>query len=70
MSQPLETLSADSPKACIEALLLVSPDPLPATAVARVVGITPGEAVEALSDLSAEYQDAGRGIQLRQVAGG
>lgn len=70
MSQPLETLSADSPKACIEALLLVSPDPLPATAVARVVGITPGEAVEALADLSAEYQDAGRGIQLRQVAGG
>ena len=38
--------------------------------MAKVLGIAPGEAVEALADLSAEYQDANRGIQLRQVAGG
>ncbi|MEY8436417.1 SMC-Scp complex subunit ScpB [Atopobiaceae bacterium 24-176] len=70
MNENLDRLPADSQKGCVEALLLVSSDPLPATTVAKVLGITPGEAVEALSDLSAEYQDANRGIQLRQVAGG
>ena len=70
MNETLDRLPADSQKGCIEALLLVSSDPLPATTVAKVLGIAPGEAVEALADLSAEYQDANRGIQLRQVAGG
>ena len=70
MTQELSALPSDSLKGCIEALLLVSVDPLPATTVSRILGITPGEAVSALADLSAEYQDANRGFQLRQVAGG
>lgn len=70
MTEELSALSDDSLKGCIEALLLVSVDPLPATTVSRILGITPGEAVSALADLSAEYQDANRGFQLRQVAGG
>lgn len=66
----LDRLQPGSVKAALEALLLVSTDPVPATDLAKVLGVTPGEAVEALSDLSAEYEDAGRGFQLRQVAGG
>ncbi|MDJ1121437.1 SMC-Scp complex subunit ScpB [Olsenella sp. YH-ols2217] len=66
----LDRLPAGSVKAALEALLLVSSDPVPATELAKALGIAPGEAVEALSDLSAEYEDAGRGFQLRQVAGG
>lgn len=66
----LDRLPAGSVKAALEALLLVSSDPVPATDLAKALGIAPGEAVEALSDLSAEYEDAGRGFQLRQVAGG
>ena len=54
MTEELSALSDDSLKGCIEALLLVSVDPLPATTVSRILGITPGEAVSALADLSAE----------------
>lgn len=66
----LEQLEPDSIKGAIEALLLVSNDPVSAIELARVIGIAPGEAVEALADLSAEYSDANRGFQLREVAGG
>ena len=68
--QELEHLSSGSTKAALEALLLVSTDAVPATDLARALGITPGEASESLADLSAEYSDANRGFQLREVAGG
>jgi segregation and condensation protein B len=54
----------------LEAMLLVCSDPVPATSLAQVLEVTPGEVVEALCDLSAEYADANRGFQLREVAGG
>lgn len=66
----LEYLSRSSTKAALEALLLVSADAVPATDLARALGIAPGEASELLADLSAEYADANRGFQLREVAGG
>lgn len=66
----LEDLSRSSTKAALEALLLVSADAVPATDLARALGIAPGEASELLADLSAEYADANRGFQLREVAGG
>lgn len=66
----LDQLERGSLKGAIEAMLLVSTDPTPATDFARVLDATPGEVVEALSDLSAEYADKGRGIALREVAGG
>jgi segregation and condensation protein B len=70
MSEALDRLEDGSVKGAVEALLLVACDPVPATEVAKVLGIAPGEAAEALADLAAEYADANRGIQLREVAGG
>ena len=66
----LDRLEPDSLKGLLEALLLVSDDAVPATELARAAGATPGETAAALAELSAEYADANRGIQLREVAGG
>lgn len=70
MSEALDRLEDGSVKGAVEALLLVACDPVPATEVAKVLGIAPGEAAETLAGLAAEYADANRGIQLREVAGG
>ena len=51
-------------------MLLVSGDPVPAGDLAKVLGTTPGEVAAQLAELAAEYADAGRGFQLREVAGG
>ena len=66
----LEHLDSDSLKAALESLLLVSSDAVPATEFAKALGVAPGEAAAALADLAAEYSDANRGFQLREVAGG
>ncbi len=66
----LEMLDNNSLKGALEALLLVSSDPVPAAAFARILNVTPSEASEALVDLSREYREGERGIQLREVAGG
>lgn len=66
----LEHLDSDSLKAALESLLLVSSDAVPATEFAKALGVAPGEAAAALVDLAAEYSDANRGFQLREVAGG
>ncbi len=59
-----------SVKGATEAILLVSSDPLSAVDLAKILGIQPGEAAGVLAELSAEYADANRGFQLREVAGG
>ncbi len=66
----LEHLSSNSLRSTIEALLLVSSDPVPATDLSTLLGVSPGDVAEELSALAAEYADANRGIQLREVAGG
>ena len=68
--QELEHLDTDSLKGMLEAMLLVSDDSVPATDFAKVLGVAPGEVASALAELSAEYADANRGFQLREVAGG
>jgi segregation and condensation protein B len=68
--ETLETLPPDSLKGVLEALLLVSGDPVPATSLSSVLGVAPGEVASALAELAAEYSDANRGFQLREVAGG
>lgn len=68
--QDLEHLDHDSLKGALEALLLVSTDAVPATELSKVLGVAPSEAAGALADLAAEYSDANRGFQLREVAGG
>ncbi len=66
----LQPLDASSLKGALEALLLVSSDPVSATALASVLEIAPGEAASLLAELKVEYEEANRGFQLREVAGG
>jgi len=68
--EELEHLDTDSLRGMLEAMLLVSDDSVPATDFAKVLGVAPGEVASALAELSAEYADANRGFQLREVAGG
>ena len=65
-----DRLPPDSLRATLEALLLVSSDPVPATDLSTLLGISPGDVADELAALAAEYADANRGIQLREVAGG
>lgn len=66
----LESLNPLSPKGALEALLLVSSDPVSASTLAQAIDIAPGEAASLLAELQVEYEEANRGFQLREVAGG
>ena len=66
----LDRLGYDDLKGALEALLLVSSEPVSALDLAKTLDASPGDVSEALADLSAEYADANRGFQLREVAGG
>ena len=56
--------------AALEAVLLVTDEPVPAVTLAQVVERPTGEVEAVLERLAEEYHDAGRGFELRQVAGG
>jgi segregation and condensation protein B len=64
--------AADSPSlsAVLEAILLVTDEPVPAMTLAQVVERPTGEVEAALGALAGEYESQGRGFELRQVAGG
>lgn len=66
----LDSQDPNSLKGALEAMLLCSSDPVSATDLADVLGVAPGEVASALAELAAEYADANRGFQLREVAGG
>jgi segregation and condensation protein B len=54
----------------LEAVLMVADEPLDATSLATAVGYPVDEVVAALEALAAEYDEQGRGFELRHVAGG
>ena len=54
----------------LEAVLMVADQPLDALALAAAVGYPPAEVSDALAALAAEYDEQGRGFELRNVAGG
>lgn len=62
-------LESDIP-AAIESILLVVDSPAPAADIARAIGIGIAQTEEQLGRLAAEYEEQGRGFQLRQAAGG
>lgn len=66
----LSTVESGSLKGVLEAMLLVSSDPVSAAELAAVLQVAPGEVASTLAELSAEYEDTNRGFQLREVAGG
>lgn len=66
----LSTLGPSSIKGALEALLLVSSDPVSASALAASLDVAPGEVASLLAELQVEYEETNRGFQLREVAGG
>jgi segregation and condensation protein B len=54
----------------LEAVLMVADQPLDDSTLATAVGYPVAEVVEALTGLAAEYDESGRGFELRNVAGG
>ncbi|UMG92579.1 SMC-Scp complex subunit ScpB [Nocardioides sp. TF02-7] len=54
----------------LEAVLMVADEPLDQRALASAVGYPEAEVAEALAALAAEYDEQGRGFELRNVAGG
>lgn len=54
----------------LEAVLMVADEPLDAAVLASAVGHPEVEVAQALAGLAAEYDQQGRGFELRHVAGG
>src|SRR3989442_3375788 len=64
-------LSDETLKALIEAIIYVAPEPVSLDAIVKALEGEERERVKAkLEDLVAEFERAGHGIQIRQVAGG
>lgn len=68
MSVPLPPI--DPLRAQLEALLLVSEEPIGAEELARVLGVTAAKVVEQLGELSQELDARGSGIDLREEENG
>ena len=56
--------------AVLEALLLVTDEPVPSTVLAQVSGQPTLDVEQALTALAVDYRDQDRGFELRPVAGG
>lgn len=54
----------------LEAVLMVADEPLDETMLASVLGYPVPAVSDALTELAAEYDEQGRGFELRSVAGG
>jgi segregation and condensation protein B len=54
----------------IEALLFLSPEPVPVDVLADACEVSEGEVVEALARLREHYAEGYRGVVMREVAGG
>ena len=66
-----EAIDARELKAILEAVLFVSPEPVPLARLLSIVGtVSKAEVVQALGILTHDLDQDGRGIQLVQVAGG
>jgi segregation and condensation protein B len=66
-----EAIDARELKAILEAVLFVSPEPVPVARLVSIVGtVSKAEVAQALGILAHDLDQDGRGIQLVQVAGG
>jgi segregation and condensation protein B len=66
-----EGIDARELKAILEAILFVSPEPVPVARLVSILGtVSKAEVVQALGILTQDLDQDGRGIQLVQVAGG
>jgi segregation and condensation protein B len=66
-----EAIDARELKAILEAVLFVSPEPVPVARLLSILGtVSKAEVVQALGILTHDLDQDGRGIQLVQIAGG
>jgi len=66
-----EAIDVRELKAILEAVLFVSPEPVPVARLMSILGtVSKAEVVQALDILTHDLDQEGRGIQLVQVAGG
>ncbi|MFN8078671.1 MAG: SMC-Scp complex subunit ScpB [Kineosporiaceae bacterium] len=65
----LDTMPSGA-RGAIEAVLMVVEEPVTELALASALGLTTDTVEVLLADLAADYDAAGRGFELRQVAGG
>src|SRR5580765_526756 len=66
-----EAIDARELKAILEAVLFVSPEPVPVARLMAILGtVSKAEVVQSLGILTHDLDQDGRGIQLVQVAGG
>ncbi len=74
LGAPEQTDISESPQpplpTLLEAVLLVTDEPVPAVVLAQVVERPTDEVERALAGLAAEYEEQGRGFVLRPAAGG
>ena len=68
--EPEVVIDDDTMRRALEAILMVTDEPLPVLTLARAVGRPTGDVAAALVTLSDEYTEQGRGFDLREVAGG
>jgi segregation and condensation protein B len=57
-------------RGALEAVLMVVEEPVDEVALASALGLTVERATHELHELAAEYDEAGRGFELRRIAGG
>ncbi len=63
-------IGAPSIAAAIEALLLLTDEPMSVLALAEAIKCPSDDVWESVHDLAKQYTDQGRGFELREVAGG
>lgn len=68
--EPEVVIDDETMRRALEAILMVTDEPLPVLTLARAVGRPTADVAGALADLSGEYTEQGRGFDLREVAGG
>lgn len=57
-------------RGALEAVLMVVDEPVSEASLAAALGVTVPQVSELIAELAADYDEAGRGFQLRRVAGG
>jgi segregation and condensation protein B len=57
-------------RGALEAVLMVVDEPVAEITLAQTLALPPGEVAQLVRDLAAEYDEQGRGFELREVAGG
>jgi segregation and condensation protein B len=70
MSEDVLEVAVAELRPSLEALLMVADQPLDETTLATAVGAPVTEVAGALAELAGEYDEQGRGFELRNVAGG